>query len=175
MNEMMIDTVTPDVALYNLIKKYPARSDVVSISGQIPMSEFVANEALYRDAMRKNGLRSIYRGPREISYYSSGKRKGYETWTRRRNAKFVVLYMNGYDESWTRRRNAKFVVLTRMVTQNDKMKHDKYNSAIDTLYHLTEDLFGGQYEPKSRRDVELAEDLYEILNRHRTNPFPPEA
>ena len=55
------------------------------------------------------------------------------------------------------------------------MKHDKYNSAIDTLYHLTEDLFGGHYEPQSRRDVELAEDLYEILIRHKTNPFPPEA
>ena len=55
------------------------------------------------------------------------------------------------------------------------MKYDKYNSALDTLYHMTEDLFGGQYDPKSVRDRELAEDLYEILNRHMTYPLPPEA
>ena len=54
------------------------------------------------------------------------------------------------------------------------MKHDKYNSALDTLYHLTNDLFGGHYEPKSDRDLELAEELYEILNRHKTNPLPAE-
>ena len=54
------------------------------------------------------------------------------------------------------------------------MNHDKYHSALDTLYHLTEDLFGGYYEPKSERDRELAEELYEILNRHKTNPLPTE-
>ena len=54
------------------------------------------------------------------------------------------------------------------------MKHDKYNSALDTLYHLTNDLVGGHYEPKSDRDRELAEELYEILNRHKTNPLPPD-
>lgn len=52
------------------------------------------------------------------------------------------------------------------------MKHDKYNSALDTLHHLTNDLFGGNYEPRSERDRELAEELYEILNRHENNPLP---
>jgi hypothetical protein len=36
----------------------------------------------------------------------------------------------------------------------------------------TNELFGGHYEPKSERDRELAEELYEILNRHKTNPLP---
>lgn len=54
------------------------------------------------------------------------------------------------------------------------MKHDKYNSALDTLYHLTGDLFGGHYEPRSERDRELAEELYEIVNRHKMNPLPSE-
>ena len=52
------------------------------------------------------------------------------------------------------------------------MKRDNYNSALDTLYHLTEDLFGGHYEPKSERDRELAEVLYEILISHKMNPLP---
>ena len=54
------------------------------------------------------------------------------------------------------------------------MKHDKYNSALDTLYHLTIELFGGQNDPKSERDREIAEELYEILNRHKTNPLAPD-
>ena len=89
-----LDMMTPTFALSNLIKKYPARPGVTSVSGRIPMSEFVANESVYRDRMRQIGLRSVYRGPREISYssYSVGS-KEYETWTRRRNAEFVVLYM----------------------------------------------------------------------------------
>ena len=86
-----LDMMTPTFALSNLIKKYPAQPGVTSVSGRIPMSEFVANESVYRDRMRQIGLRSVYRGPREISYY--GKSKEYETWTRRRNAEFVVLYM----------------------------------------------------------------------------------
>ena len=147
-----LDMMTPAFALSNLIKKYPARPGVTSVSGCIPMSEFVANESVYRDRMRQIGLRSVYRGPREISYSSSGESKEYESWTRRRNAEFVVLYRNGLIN----------------------MKHDKYNSALDTLYHLTIELFGGHYEPKSERDRELAEELYEILNRHKTNPLPSE-
>ena len=90
-----LDMMTPTFALSNLIKKYPARPGVTSISGRIPMSEFEANESVYRDRMRQIGLRSVYRGPREITYSSSGKSKEYETWTRRRNAEFVVLYMKG--------------------------------------------------------------------------------
>ena len=149
-----LDMMTPTFALSNLIKKYPAQPGDTSVSGRIPMSEFVANESVYRDRMRQIGLRSVYRGRREISYSSSssGESKEYESWTRRRNAEFVVLYMNGLIN----------------------MKHDKYNSALDTLYHLTNDLFGGHYEPKSERDRELAEELYEILNRHKTNPLPPD-
>ena len=54
------------------------------------------------------------------------------------------------------------------------MKRDLYNQAIDTLYDMVEDLFG-RFEPRSFRDLELAEDLYDVLNRHKTNPFPPEA
>ena len=55
------------------------------------------------------------------------------------------------------------------------MKRDKYNSALDTLYHLAYDLSAGiTTEPKSDRDRELAEELYEILNRHKTNPLPAE-
>ena len=90
-----LDMMTPTFALYNLIKKYPARPGVRSVSGRIPMSEFVANESVYRDRMRQIGLRSVYRGRREISYSSSssGESKEYESWTRRRNAEFVVLYM----------------------------------------------------------------------------------
>ena len=92
-----LDMMTPTFALSNLIKKYPARPGVTSVSGRIPMSEFVANESVYRDRMRQIGLRSVYRGHREISYSSFyGKSKEYETWTRRRNAKFVVLYMKSY-------------------------------------------------------------------------------
>lgn len=52
------------------------------------------------------------------------------------------------------------------------MKRDIYTSALDVLYHLTNDLFGGNYEPRSERDRELAEELYEILNRHKMNPLP---
>lgn len=53
------------------------------------------------------------------------------------------------------------------------MEHDVYNSAMDTLYHLAYDLSAGiTTEPKSDRDRELAEELYEILNRHKTNPLP---
>ena len=89
-----LDMMTPTFALSNLIKKYPAQPGVTSVSGRIPMSEFEANETVYRDRMRQIGLRSVYRGPREISYSSSsGKSKEYESWTRRRNAKFVVLYI----------------------------------------------------------------------------------
>lgn len=83
--------VVPTVELLELIKKYPAHPGVTSVSGYIPMSEFVANESVYRDGMRHFGLRSVYRGPRELSYYSDYGNE-YETWTRRRNAKFVVLY-----------------------------------------------------------------------------------
>lgn len=74
-----------------LIEKYPAPPGVCSVSGYIPMSEFVANESVYRARMRQIGLRSVYRGPRELSYYSDMGNE-YETWTRRRNAEFVVLY-----------------------------------------------------------------------------------
>ncbi len=81
-----LDMMTPTFALSNLIKKYPARPGVASVSGRIPMSEFVANESVYRDRMRQIGLRSVYRGPREKTKY------GFESWTRRRNAQFVVLY-----------------------------------------------------------------------------------
>ena len=93
-----LDMMTPAFALSNLIKKYPAQPGVTSVSGRIPMSEFVANESVYRDRMRQIGLRSVYRGRREISYSSSsssssGESKEYESWTRRRNAEFVVLYM----------------------------------------------------------------------------------
>lgn len=49
--------------------------EITSVSGRIPMSEFVAIESAYRDRMRHIGLRSVYRGPR------------------RRDAEFVVLYM----------------------------------------------------------------------------------
>ena len=93
-----LDMMTPTFALSNLIKKYPARPGTASVSGRIPMSEFVANESVYRDRMRQIGLRSMYRGPREISYSSScsGGSKEYESWTRRRNAEFVVLYMKSY-------------------------------------------------------------------------------
>ena len=53
------------------------------------------------------------------------------------------------------------------------MKHDLYNRAIDTLYDMVEDLFG-QFEPRSYRDLELAEDLYDVLQRHKSNPLPPD-
>ncbi len=147
-----LDMMTPTFALSNLIKKYPARPGVRSVSGRIPMSEFVANESVYRDRMRQIGLRSVYRGPRETCPSRSGKNYDYESWTRRRNAEFVVLYMNGLVN----------------------MKRDKYNSALDTLYHLTIELFGGQNDPISERDREIAEEFYEILNRHKTNPLPPD-
>lgn len=86
-----LDMMTPTFALSELIKNYPAPPGVASVSGYIPMSEFVANESVYRDRMRQIGLRSVYRGPRELLNYSDGS-KEYETWTRRRNAEFVVLY-----------------------------------------------------------------------------------
>lgn len=84
--------VVPTVELLELIKKYPAHPGVTSVSGYIPMSEFVANESVYRDGMRQFGLRSVYRGRRETCPSASGKKYDFETWTRRRNAEFVVLY-----------------------------------------------------------------------------------
>lgn len=94
-DELMVaflDMMTPTFALSDLIKKYPARPGVSSVSGYIPMSEFVADEKVYRDRMRQIGLRSVYRGPRETCPSRSGKNYDYESWTRRRNAEFVVLY-----------------------------------------------------------------------------------
>lgn len=88
-----LDMMTPTFALSNLIKKYPARPGVTSVSGHIPMSEFVANESVYRDRMRQIGLRSVYRGRRETCPSAYGKKYDFETWTRRRNAEFVVLYV----------------------------------------------------------------------------------
>lgn len=82
----------PTFALSDLINKYPAPPGVSSVSGYIPMSEFVANESVYRDGMRQFGLRSVYRGPRETCPSRSGDKYDFESWTRRRNANFVVFY-----------------------------------------------------------------------------------
>ena len=76
-------------ALSKILKKYPAREGHMAISGLIPFDEFVENEKTIREYMRLNGIRSVYRGPREKTKY------GFESWTRRRNAQFVVLYWKG--------------------------------------------------------------------------------
>ena len=76
-------------ALSEILKKYPAREGHTAISGLIPFDELVENEKTIREHMRLNRIRSVYRGPREKTKY------GFESWTRRRNAQFVVLYWKG--------------------------------------------------------------------------------
>lgn len=47
------------------------------------------------------------------------------------------------------------------------MNKDRYEEALCKLYDLTALLYGGYYEPKSDRDKELADELYEIWLKHR--------
>ena len=49
------------------------------------------------------------------------------------------------------------------------MTEDNYEEALERLYNLTALLYGGYYEPKSDRDKELADELYEVQTRHKTD------
>ena len=46
------------------------------------------------------------------------------------------------------------------------MNKDNYEEALEKLYSLTALLYGGHYEPKSERDKELADDLYDVWMKH---------
>lgn len=49
------------------------------------------------------------------------------------------------------------------------MQIDNYEEALERLYNITTLLYGGYYEPKSDRDKELADELYEVWMRHKTD------
>ena len=48
-------------------------------------------------------------------------------------------------------------------------QEDNYEEALSRLYNLTNFLYGGYYEPKSDRDKELADELYEVWTKHKTS------
>lgn len=50
------------------------------------------------------------------------------------------------------------------LNMNDR---DYYNSALSGLQYLSVMLYGGYYEPKSNRDLELARELHALLQQHK--------
>jgi hypothetical protein len=46
------------------------------------------------------------------------------------------------------------------------MQEDNFDKAIERLKHITVLLYGGHYEPKSDRDVQLALDIQRLLVKH---------
>lgn len=46
------------------------------------------------------------------------------------------------------------------------MQEDNTKEALDKLYQITTLLYGGYYEPKSERDKELADELFDIFVKH---------
>ena len=53
--------------------------------------------------------------------------------------------------------------------KGSEMTEDNYEEALERLYNITTLLYGGYYEPKSDRDKELADELYEVQTRHKTD------
>lgn len=47
------------------------------------------------------------------------------------------------------------------------MNTDNTKEALEKLYQITNLLYGGYYEPKSDRDKELADELYDILLKYK--------
>ena len=47
------------------------------------------------------------------------------------------------------------------------MTEDNYEEALERLYNITTLLYGGYYEPKSVRDIELADELHDLWLKHK--------
>lgn len=43
---------------------------------------------------------------------------------------------------------------------------DNFDKAIEDIYRVCVMLYGGYYEPKSNRDIELADKLHKILEEY---------
>lgn len=48
----------------------------------------------------------------------------------------------------------------------EKDLYDTYEEVLINLHRLSAMLYGGYYEPKSRRDVKLAEQIDNVLSKH---------
>lgn len=48
----------------------------------------------------------------------------------------------------------------------EKDLYDTYEEVLINLHRLSAALYGGYYEPKSRRDIKLAEQIDDVLSKH---------
>jgi len=43
---------------------------------------------------------------------------------------------------------------------------DKYTKSLEKLRNICFELSGGYYEPDSKREAELASDIYKVMSKH---------
>lgn len=67
---------------------YPKVRNNQAVTGNIPMAEFEANESMFREVMKANGLKVVYRGSRITNRMSNIM----STITMRCDATSVLLY-----------------------------------------------------------------------------------